>query len=588
MIQAIADYQKRHPLATAATLGVLSGVIIAGSIRASSPSAYAQDSPKAFKKDAGSTANLTIKAYTSDDSSAVLNYLTNLRSSGQIIKTLSPPPGSNAVIFLNLTTPVEKIINETPTGYELMQNYPNPFKSSTMVRFAVPKSGLVLIKAYNEEGKEVGTLVDQVLSAGIHQVSWSPNMASGVYFIRMGADNYQKAIKALDLGGGNGSSRVSAPALVGSVQQPQASFNDVTGYHVSLGKTVSLNKILQQYGIEVLGSNASPAVKDTAFNIDLKNDTTIVLYLSRQMRNVSGTLTDYEGIPREGYLLAISSKGDSAVAKAGIDGKFSMLTRPSAGDTLKAQILNKNHPDGFIRTIYMPGKTDLNNVVVDAIPLLADSVFIGADTLASFAWEANFQPLLFGYEGLKKAKLDSLFEVISSTSWKAGKLTPDEQSYIKQVLEQKLDSHFKKLSKKYLVKEDSLMNSIYNNAINWFKDTNDPDGSISTLDADANGILETAAIDLSYVMVISGTNTFYNDRAILQEGLSGRVAPFEVGITSKIKSSQTVLHKNTSKKELQPSDDWLIKIAERFDPKTSFYNLLNIDNLGKFITGKTK
>ncbi|MFH0989442.1 MAG: T9SS type A sorting domain-containing protein [bacterium] len=428
LIQVIADYQHRHPYATAGALGLLGGAIIAGGVHTSDNTMYAQDGRKVLKKDAGSSANLTLKVYTSDDSTAVLNYLANLRSGTQIIKSLTPAAGSNAVTFTNLATPVEQVGNEIPTGYDLMQNYPNPFNPSTTIRFAIPKQGPVSIKAYNEAGQEVGTLVDKVLDAGVHQFSWSPNTASGVYFVDMVAGNYRETIKTVNLGSGNGSSIVSAPSIVGSVQQPQASFNDVTGFHASLGK------ILQQYGIDLSGGD--PPLVATSLGLDLTKDTILVVYAKRDQRSIGGTLTDYEGKPVQGYLLAINANKDTAVAKADANGRFALNTKRSLGDTIKAQILNKNHPDGFIRTIYAPGGLDLNNLTIDAIPLLADSVFIGPDTLASFAWEANFQPWSHKYEGLKKADLNNLFEVISSTSWKGGKITPDEQLSIKQIIGQ--------------------------------------------------------------------------------------------------------------------------------------------------------
>ena len=193
---------------------------------------------------------------------------------------------------------------------------------------------------------------------------------------------------------------------------------------------------------------------------------------------------------------------------AGIDGKFTVTTNSSNGDTLKAQIYNPNHADGFIRKLYVPGGND-TNVTVDAVPLLADKDYIGPDTLASFAWEGNFGAK--GFEGLKKADFDNLKEIIAS----------------------------------------------------YYTLTGD---TITTQEQD-------------YIINITGQDTVYNDRAIVQEGLSARIAPGEVGITSPIGATQTALHMNTGVKTLQPVDIWLVKIAENYAPKTSYYALLTVGNL---------
>jgi hypothetical protein len=77
-----------------------------------------------------------------------------------------------------------------PAAYELRQNYPNPFNPATRIQFAVPKAGHVSLTVFNLLGQKVATLVDEVRSAGNHEVSWNGHgFASGLYFYRLSADN---------------------------------------------------------------------------------------------------------------------------------------------------------------------------------------------------------------------------------------------------------------------------------------------------------------------------------------------------------------------------------------------------------------
>jgi hypothetical protein len=73
-----------------------------------------------------------------------------------------------------------------PDVFALNQNFPNPFNPSTVISFSLPKQGAVTLKVFNILGQEVETLLDNVLSAGTHSVTWvADRQASGVYFYRL-------------------------------------------------------------------------------------------------------------------------------------------------------------------------------------------------------------------------------------------------------------------------------------------------------------------------------------------------------------------------------------------------------------------
>jgi predicted CXXCH cytochrome family protein len=91
----------------------------------------------------------------------------------------------------NWTVSVQNISTEIPEGFNLAQNFPNPFNPSTEIRFAVPKSEVVSIRIYDITGREVYKLLDQKLGVGSYSVKWNAidnngdNVSSGVYFYRM-------------------------------------------------------------------------------------------------------------------------------------------------------------------------------------------------------------------------------------------------------------------------------------------------------------------------------------------------------------------------------------------------------------------
>jgi FtsP/CotA-like multicopper oxidase with cupredoxin domain len=82
------------------------------------------------------------------------------------------------------------------TDYKLDQNYPNPFNPSTTINFSVPENSQVTLKIYDVLGKEVSTLINQVVPAGNHEVNFdATGLSSGVYFYNLTAGNFVESKK---------------------------------------------------------------------------------------------------------------------------------------------------------------------------------------------------------------------------------------------------------------------------------------------------------------------------------------------------------------------------------------------------------
>ena len=84
------------------------------------------------------------------------------------------------------------------TDFKLDQNYPNPFNPSTSIKFDIPVSGFVSIKVFDVSGKEVYSIVNEVRSAGRHEVTFNASgLSSGVYYYRIASGNFNDIKKMI-------------------------------------------------------------------------------------------------------------------------------------------------------------------------------------------------------------------------------------------------------------------------------------------------------------------------------------------------------------------------------------------------------
>ena len=82
--------------------------------------------------------------------------------------------------------------SKTPTMVSAtsLQVWPNPFNTTTHLRFHLSQTASVHLAIYNAQGQRVRTLVDAPLHAGIHQMQWDGRderghaAATGPYFVR--------------------------------------------------------------------------------------------------------------------------------------------------------------------------------------------------------------------------------------------------------------------------------------------------------------------------------------------------------------------------------------------------------------------
>lgn len=105
--------------------------------------------------------------------------------------------GTSTGVF-RTSTPTGIIGGELVTEYRLAQNYPNPFNPGTNLGFRIANFGLVTLKVYDIQGKEIRTIVNEHLQAGNYEYTFNGSgLPSGVYFYKLEAGEFTQTKRML-------------------------------------------------------------------------------------------------------------------------------------------------------------------------------------------------------------------------------------------------------------------------------------------------------------------------------------------------------------------------------------------------------
>ena len=94
--------------------------------------------------------------------------------------------GHVVIPAMNIVMGVNDNLDLLPNEFGLAQNYPNPFNNSTVISFSLPNAQEVEFEIVNILGKKVYSETRRY-EAGIHQIYWEGNVASGIYYYRIKA-----------------------------------------------------------------------------------------------------------------------------------------------------------------------------------------------------------------------------------------------------------------------------------------------------------------------------------------------------------------------------------------------------------------
>lgn len=85
-----------------------------------------------------------------------------------------------------------------PVKFKLNQNHPNPFNPVTVIDFSLPKESFVKLIIYDMLGREVVTLVNELLKPGNYNAEWNAvKFPSGIYFYTLNAEKYFETKKMI-------------------------------------------------------------------------------------------------------------------------------------------------------------------------------------------------------------------------------------------------------------------------------------------------------------------------------------------------------------------------------------------------------
>jgi hypothetical protein len=97
--------------------------------------------------------------------------------------------------FFSFTTAVEEQSGE---GYQLEQNLPNPASKSTVIGFTIPQTDHVQLNLYDLTGNVVSRVVNEVMSAGQHNVQVDlQRIPSGVYYYELKSGDFSGVKKLI-------------------------------------------------------------------------------------------------------------------------------------------------------------------------------------------------------------------------------------------------------------------------------------------------------------------------------------------------------------------------------------------------------
>lgn len=183
------------------------------------------------------------------------------------VSVLTDTSGSYSV---DLLTSV-KLTDTQPAEFELEQNYPNPFSSSTAISYQLNKQADVNVTIYDILGREIRKFTMGVQAVGAHGIMWDGKnnvgeiVTWGIYFCRLQAKGETRVKKMIFGFGGN------------NIIVPPASI-----------LTLKTSDIRKEMNVALLGGNFTVRIENT--------DSTFPAIIAQQFDNIavqSNTTLDF-------------------------------------------------------------------------------------------------------------------------------------------------------------------------------------------------------------------------------------------------------------------------------------------------------
>ena len=126
-----------------------------------------------------------------------------IRSNGNDIYYVNVNLEAHSNVEVSVKKDVTTAINAVEANGGLEQNFPNPFKTTTEIKFALKQRAKVKLMVYNTNGQQIKVLTNEVREAGKHVVKWDGTnsagmqMPAGIYFYTYTINGKQVASKQM-------------------------------------------------------------------------------------------------------------------------------------------------------------------------------------------------------------------------------------------------------------------------------------------------------------------------------------------------------------------------------------------------------
>jgi len=138
-------------------------------------------------------------AYDYDSTGATINDTTYI---GQLQFSVISNNGINLELLSSNQSEcshTQSVLDEyVPDEYILLNNYPNPFNSSTVIEFYLSNNQNISLSIHDIDGRIISELVKENYNSGFHTISWNPTkLSSGLYFVSINTKSQSRTKKLL-------------------------------------------------------------------------------------------------------------------------------------------------------------------------------------------------------------------------------------------------------------------------------------------------------------------------------------------------------------------------------------------------------
>jgi hypothetical protein len=96
-------------------------------------------------------------------------------------------------------SPVVSAVINGIENFSLEQNYPNPFRNETIVKFSLPRKTIVKLSVYDMHGRLVKQVVNETKDKGTHAINFNAlSLTSGIYYYKIQAGEFS-AVKKMTI-----------------------------------------------------------------------------------------------------------------------------------------------------------------------------------------------------------------------------------------------------------------------------------------------------------------------------------------------------------------------------------------------------